>query len=357
MTPRAWFRFENSATDSSNVDIHIIDFIGGWEDDWIARNWGYEMGVTARSFVEQLAQLGDDVKTIRLHLNSLGGDVQGGINIANALRDQHSKGRTVETYVDGIAASIASVIAMAGSRVVMADNALMMIHDPWAGVTGNARDLRKAADVLDTMRDQQIITTYQWHSTKSADELTAMMEAETWLSADEAIEAGLATEKTQGLRAAASISPVNLDRLRVPAKYRDRVSALLKPSNTPIPADAVDVLRICREAECLDLAEALVVEKLPLDQVRTRVSAEKDRRAAAASREQEIRAICAVEHQDDLADGYVRGQMSPADVRAHLVSIAAKLDGAEIDAALGPKDSGGTSWKNVFSRIKGRKAK
>jgi hypothetical protein len=150
---------------------------------------------------------------------------------------------------------------------------------------------------------------------------------------------------------------VNLDRLRVPAKYRDRVSALLKPSNTPIPADAVDVLRICREAECLDLAEALVVEKLPLDQVRTRVSAEKDRRAAAASREQEIRAICAVEHQDDLADGYVRGQMSPADVRAHLVSIAAKLDGAEIDAALGPKDSGGTSWKNVFSRIKGRKAK
>lgn len=355
MKPRAWFRFEDSATDPSTVDLHIIDFIAGWEDDWLARNWGYDLGVTARAFVEQLAALDEQVKTIRLHINSPGGDVQAAVNIANALRDQRAKGRAVDTFVDGLAASAASIIAMAGGRVVMADNALMMIHNPWSYVAGNAAEMRQTADVLDTIRGQ-IVATYQWHSEQSADELAALMDAESWLNADEAIAAGLATEKTQGLQAAASISAVDLDRLHVPVKYRARVKALLKPSTEPNPAEAAHVLRICREAECLDLAEALVTERVTLEQAQARVTAERERRAAATARETEIRAICAVEHQEDLADGYVRGQMTPADVRAHLVTIAAKLDGQEIDTTIAPIASGPSDWKSVFARMKRRKA-
>jgi ATP-dependent protease ClpP protease subunit len=371
MTPRAWFRFDDATTDPSTVDLHIIDFIAGWEDDWVARNWGYDLGVSARAFVEQLAALEDGVTTIRLHINSPGGDVQAAVNIANALREQRAKGRTVETYIDGIAASAASIVAMAGERVVMADNALMMIHNPYAGVVGNASELRAMADVLDTVRGQ-IVATYQWHSDESAEDLAALMDAETWLNADEAISAGLATEKVQGLQAAATISVVDLDRLHVPAQYRDRVKALLKPvadakapakppvqdQNTPEPAAAVDVLRLCREAECLDLAEALIADRAPLEQVTARVGAERARRTAAAAREREIRALCHVAHQDDLAEGYVRGQMTPEDVSAHLTLVKAKLDGQEIDATLGPTDKGGAaSWESVFNRIHGRKAK
>src|SRR5688500_3592917 len=98
---KSWFRFQNLAANPAVAEIHILDLIGGWDEDWIARNYGYDMGVTARAFVEQLAALADTVTTIHVHINSPGGDVQGGINIANALREQQtSKGRTVETFVD-----------------------------------------------------------------------------------------------------------------------------------------------------------------------------------------------------------------------------------------------------------------
>src|SRR5262249_31261956 len=153
--PRQWFNIATSDETPTVADIHIIDYIGGWDDDWLARNWGYEMGVTAKQFVEDLAAIPAGVATLKVHINSPGGDVQAGINIANALREQQvSKGRTVETFVDGIAASIASAIAMAGSKVHMADNALLMVHNPWSLAIGNAGEMRKVADILDTMRNQ-----------------------------------------------------------------------------------------------------------------------------------------------------------------------------------------------------------
>jgi ATP-dependent protease ClpP protease subunit len=90
-----WFRIENSTDQPTDVDIHIVDVIAGWDDDWLARNFGYDMGVTARAFVEALAKLDANVTTIRVHINSPGGDVFAAMNIANALREQQmSKGRT-----------------------------------------------------------------------------------------------------------------------------------------------------------------------------------------------------------------------------------------------------------------------
>jgi ATP-dependent protease ClpP protease subunit len=351
---------EAAADNPSVVDIYIIDIIGGWDDDWIARNWGYDMGVTARAFVEQLAKLSDEAKTIRVHINSPGGDVFGAVNIANALRDQQvSKGRTVETIVDGLAASAASIVLMAGSIVRMADNGLVMIHNPWSIGIGEAKDMRKLADDLDTVRNT-IIATYKWHSQLEDDDIVALMDETTWMDADEAIANGFATEKVEGLKAAAALDPRAVAKLSVPEKYRARVDALLKqtdpPAATPTPAAATDVLRLCREADCLDLAESLIAAQTTLDQAQARVADEKQTRAVAKARAQQIRALCETARLPELGQTYIDGGMGVEAVRAQLAVITAKVDRVEIDGSL-PIDQGvatGDSWKKAFARVKRR---
>ena len=336
--PREWFRVENQASDPTVADIHIIDYIGSWDDDWIARVWGVEMGVTARSFVEQLAALSADVKTINVHLNSPGGDVQAGINIANALRDQQvTKGRTVNTYIDGLAASIASVIAMAGTSVHMADNALMMVHNPYALAIGNAGEMRKTADVLDTMRGQ-IINTYKWHSSLESEALAALMDAETWMDADQAIANGLATHKVEGLQAAASIDTRAMAKFTVSEKFRDKVKAFIKAEQpepaAPAAAAALEVMAACREAGCLDLAEDFIKQGLTLEQVITQAAAAKTARSAAAQREKDITALCTSQKYPELAAGYIKGGQSLADVKAALAVITARAGNPDINSSL-----------------------
>ncbi len=335
---RQWFRFDN-ANDSSIAEIQILDFIGSWDDDWFARNFGYDMGVTARAFVEQLAALPEGVKAIHVHINSPGGDVQGGVNIANALREQQAKGRTVETFIDGIAASIASVIAMAGSKVHIADNALVMVHNPLTIAIGNAGEMRKTADLLDTVRGQ-ILASYKWHSSLSDEALIALMDAETWMDADEAIANGFATDKVEGLKAAASIDPKALATLKVPEKFKARVDAVLRKPEPepakPVAAAAADVLRLCREGEVLDLAERLITENATVDQVTAAVTEAKNTRAASAARSKEITALCATAKLPELAAGYISGAMAPEAVRAHLTTVTAKIDRVEIDGSLNP---------------------
>lgn len=332
MSPRAWFRMENAATDPAVVDIHIIDFIGDWIDDY------FGFGVTAKAFVDELAKLPDAVKTLRVHINSPGGDVFGALNIANALRDQQkSKGRTVETIVDGLAASAASIVMMAGSVIRVSDNALVMIHDPWSCVCGNANEMRKQADALDTIRNT-ITATYKWHSTLSEDELVALMDAETWMDADEAIANGFATEKVAGLKAAASLDRRALAKLTVPEKYRARMDAFLAPpAADPAPADAADVLQLCREANLdLPFAQALIAEKVTLDEARTRIHAERDTRAKAQTRASDITALCAKAKLADRAALYIKSTLSIEDIKRDLTELTVRLDRIEIDGALRP---------------------
>lgn len=360
MKVRQWFNVQASADDPAVVDIQIIDFIGSWDDDWLARNWGYDMGVTARAFIDELAKLPESVKAIRLHINSPGGDVQGGINIANALREQQiSKGRTVETYIDGIAASIASVIAMAGSKVHMADNALVMVHNPWSLAIGSASEMRKVADILDTMSGQ-IVATYQWHSPLDTKALTKLMDDETWMNADEALANGFATDKVEGLKAAASIDARAADRLKVPDKYRDRVKAFLKPSDTPAPqpAAAIDVVKACQSADCLELAEELLAANATTEQVTAKVTAAKESKAQATARASVITKLCADATLPELAAGYITGAMTLESVKAHLTTLTAKLDKVEIDAGLKP-DAGGAKARidtaAVYAELNGIK--
>lgn len=340
--PRSWFRMESKKDEPDAADIYVFDFIGDWIDDY----WGF--GVTAKSFVDELAKLPDSVKTIRLHVNSPGGDVFGAVTIANALRDQRtSKGRTVDVMIEGLAASAATIITCAGDTVRISDNAMMMVHNPWWMAVGNAADMRKAADELDKIRGT-IIATYRWRSSLSEEALGALMDAETWMGADEAIEQGFADEKVEGLKAAASIDPHVVAKLKVPEKYQARIDALAKPAPVPEPPAATDtaaapadVLRECKTAGCLDLAEELINAKATLETVQARTGEAKQQRQAAEAREREIRNLCKAAKQDDLADDYVKNGVSVEFVRANLTRIAAKLDRVEIDTQL-PPDHGHT---------------
>ena len=338
---RQWYRFAAKA-DETIAELYIYGDIGvSWWDD--------DTSVSAKQLIDEINALPATVTKLRVHVNSFGGDMFDGLAIANALRDQRlSKGRSVETVVDGIAASAASIVIMAGSPICIADNALVMVHKPWGFVIGNADDMRTAADLFDKLADP-IIATYQWQSKLSAEALLALMEAETYMDADEAIANGFATEKIEGLQAAAKLDSRLLAKRTIPEKYRARVEALLTPApEPPKAASAVDVLRICREGDCLDLAEGLIAASATLDTVTAKVTETKTAKAAAVARAIDIRAVCAKATLPELADGYIAGAMPLDAIRAQLTAMTARLDAIEIDGALLPdKDTGTAKGKQI----------
>jgi len=146
--------------------------------------WGE--AVSAVSVKAQLDAMQGDVS---VRINSPGGDVFDGFAIFNLLAQYKGK---VTVYIDGLAASAASVIAMAGDEIIMGENALMMIHDPWTMSLGNSAEMRSTADLLDKIRDS-IVATYATKSTLDTATIADLMSKETWLSAGEAIKDGFAT--------------------------------------------------------------------------------------------------------------------------------------------------------------------
>jgi ATP-dependent protease ClpP protease subunit len=167
-----WYRITNKAAEDT-TEVYIYDEIGYF-------------GTTAGDFVQALK--GIETSKIDLHLNSPGGDVFDGIAIYNALKDHDA---TVTTRIDALAASIASVIAMAGDSITIAKSATMMIHDGHGLAIGNAADMREMADLLDRMSDT-IAGIYADRAGGTVEEWRDRMRAETWFSAAEAVEAGLA---------------------------------------------------------------------------------------------------------------------------------------------------------------------
>lgn len=193
--------------DESTAEMLIYDMIG---ESW------FEEGLTAKRVANDLKELGN-VKLLNVHINSQGGSVFHGVAIYNALRRFSNDTRKVHTYIDGAAFSIASVIAMAGDRVFMADNALLMIHDPWALANGNANELRRLADLLDKSK-AQIIRAYTRKTSESSESIAAMMSDETYLDADEALNYGFVDEVLGEIAIAALSQP--LDSSHVPAHLR-----------------------------------------------------------------------------------------------------------------------------------------
>lgn len=163
----------------------------------------YDTDTSAAGFRDALKDLGD-VKTINLHINSPGGSVFEGIAIYNMMKQNKAH---VNVYVDGLAASIASVIAMSGDAIFMPSNSMLMIHNPWTMAVGNASELRKQADNLDKITESSIQTYLNQAGDKLDEEaLRQLMDDETWLTAKEAVDYGLATEVIEANKAAASIS-------------------------------------------------------------------------------------------------------------------------------------------------------
>lgn len=160
--------------------------------------WGDE--VTPKQFKEDLDALGD-ITQLDIYINSGGGDVFAGQAIHSMLK-RHSASKTV--YVDGLAASIASVIAMAGDKVVMPKNAMMMVHKCWTLAIGNADDMRKMADDMDKI-DESIVVAYTEKTGKDAKEIRKLMKAETWMTAEEAVSLGFADEIEESKQLAASV--------------------------------------------------------------------------------------------------------------------------------------------------------
>jgi ATP-dependent Clp endopeptidase proteolytic subunit ClpP len=159
------------------MKIYIYGTIG-------ASLWG--PSVSAAEVIAQLEQDEDD--PVALYINSGGGDVFDGIAMYNAIK--RHKGR-VTVHVDGLAASAASVIAMAGDEIIMPANTMLMVHNPWTMAIGGADDLRKTANILDQTRDA-IVTAYRDKTGMDEDDLRALLDDETWMSAADAVTFGFA---------------------------------------------------------------------------------------------------------------------------------------------------------------------
>lgn len=170
----------------TGAEVLIYDEIGAY-------------GVSAKGFLAEFGALPDEAP-IDLRLNSPGGSVFDAVAIYNAL-SRHSG--TVTVWIDGIAASAASYIAMAGDEIVMPENAFLMIHDPSGLVMGTAADMREMAGTLDKIA-AGMTRGYAARSGKSEDEIAALMAAETWFDAADALDAGLATRLAEPVRIAAA---------------------------------------------------------------------------------------------------------------------------------------------------------
>jgi ATP-dependent Clp endopeptidase proteolytic subunit ClpP len=212
-----WFRITDY-TDGTPARLDVYDEIGFW-------------GVSAADFNAQLQAV--QAPSIEVHINSPGGDVFDGLAICNLLR-AHPK--PVDVVVDGLAASAASYIAMAGDTVTVMPNSQMMIHDASGLCIGNATDMALMAELLDRM-SANIAGIYATKTGKPADDWRAAMKAETWYDADEAVEAGLADrvgELARGQAPAAVNKAWNLSFYAYSG--REQAPTPVLPVTSPAPA-------------------------------------------------------------------------------------------------------------------------
>ena len=201
-------------TEESGSELHIYGDITSWP--WL------ESDVSSFNLSKELAEL-DSTKPLTVYINSYGGEVAEGIAIYNQLK----RFEQCKTVVDGYAASIASVIFMAGKERVMSPSSLLFIHNAWMRTAGNSVQLRKDADDLEKITAASM-QAYLEHVNIGEDKLKEMLDAETWLNADEAVEMGFATEKAV---AGASGKPSQSAR----DKFAEMWQKALKPVQQALP--------------------------------------------------------------------------------------------------------------------------
>lgn len=306
-----WYSIQAKA--DQPAEISVFDEIGAW-------------GVTAKQFIGDLKAI--DATSIKLAINSPGGSVFDALAMYNALR-QHPA--SVEVTVLGIAASAASLLAMAGDKIIMPENAFMMIHNPINFAYGDSAELRSMADVLDKI-GASLVATYALRTGLPEADIQELLDAETWLNAEEAVGLGFADELQPALKIAAAF---DMDRL--PDNVRDSISIEISvgvgdsalvddPDEDPgpepeddHPLDAAAVLAICAEAGMTAHADALILDPL--------LTSRPDLDAALAEA-REIVAVCGAAKMPDMAGKLIKARVPLAAVRLRLLQARAALDAA-----------------------------
>lgn len=199
--------------------------------------------LSAENLRAELSKLSRPIDLIRIHIYSNGGDAGEALAIADLLRGHESK---KEAIIEGICASAASLIAMAGDLIRIYDNSLIILHKPYASPTGNADELRSAATALDAVQ-QSMVATYKWKSWMSANDINGLINEGTWMGAEEARIKGFATEVIQSSPIGASLSraldPQAFTRLGpTPRKHQAAVDAMLRVRQR----NGLDTARPCR---------------------------------------------------------------------------------------------------------------
>lgn len=305
---RPCFKFLAKADGKPTV-LAIDDEIGFW-------------GTQAKDFRTSLNAVASD--ELIVEINSPGGDVFAGLGMFNMLRTfAAQEGKSVTTRVTGVAASIASVIVLAGDKREMPKNAFAMIHAPWMFAAGNADDLREQADVLDKIKNS-MRQVYMDRMGAAEGDVDAMLAKDTWLTADECLAMGFATALTDDITASASFNLARADLPeRVKAVFKARESA--PPADTPAdppanpPADQAPVAQAIEQAAIAaqlgDFAAVWAVSCTTLADAQAKINEAR-----------EIKALCAVAKQDSIAAASIRAGKSVADVRAELIKLLAKAD-------------------------------
>ena len=323
---KTWYAVQASGEATERViEVFVYGEIGAW-------------GVTANQFVQDLRAMDDGVSPVIAAFNSIGGDLFDGLAMHNALS---RLGERCTGRIDALAASAASVAVCGAHKVVIAANAMLMIHNPWTYAAGDAEDFRKVADVLDQTMEA-IIAAYK---AKAPDidevELRRLVAAETWLTANEAVALGLADEVGDGIKVKACLGQGGvLQRYQhAPAELLAQFDAPpepdpeLEPVDPPLVPTVVDSAKLalmitqrCAEGGISNLVAPLLSS--------TQLESEEIVLAGLA-RAKAVNDLCVAARLPEFSAEYVSAGLDAAAVRARLFDkIVTSGKGFEIDNSL-----------------------
>lgn len=307
---QTWYNLK-AAADKTPV-LSIFDDIGAY-------------GVSAKSFLNDLRTVTTD--EVDVEINSPGGDVFAGLAIYNGLR---ASGKKINVKVLGLAASAASLVAMAGDTIEMPENAFMMIHNPWGFAMGGADEMRNTADVLDKI-GTGLVSTYAKRTGKTDQEITALLDAETWMTAQEAVDAGFATSVTPALAVKASYSEDRLPE-NVRLAFKAQATAPVEPAPTA-PAEAPAPVF----GETLASQAQAIANAAGLGQYAALWGADPALRnaeqvTARAELAREVLALCVLAKRPEMADKFIKAATPLQDVRADIFA-ALDADYEHVDTA------------------------
>ena len=306
-----WYNIKAAAEDSATptIEVYVYGEIGGW-------------GITANQFIQDLKAVDDGTSEVLVAFNTIGGDLFEGLAIHNAL---NRLGERCTARVDALAASAGSVAACGAHRLVMASNAMLMIHNPWTWAGGDADDFRKVADVLDQTLEA-IVASYKRKAPDIDDaELRQLIKDETWLTASEAKALGLCDEILEGVPVKAQLGDGGALRRyhRAPLALLAQLEEQSPPSTPPEPADAPPaptnqpsagalvnrIVRGCADAGISNLVEAISMSADLKDDASV---------DAAIIRAKAVRDLCVSARLPELAVDYVKAGLGVDAVRARL---------------------------------------